>query len=110
MILVTKKDILLKLPEKFKSRYNFKFKFFDGRMSDNIIKQLELETDLTEKRAIEIIGNNSWTSNNCYQCGEDVYSTIQLSDNPDHDNITFKVCLDCLKKAVVLLEEDINKQ
>lgn len=50
----------------------------------------------------EIIGNNSWTSLVCHECGKDVESVIQLGQELDYDSFTADICTGCLMKAIIL--------
>lgn len=102
MELITKKSILADLPERWKSQYRTNYQLFNGKMTFDIIKELETETNLTEERAKEILGNDSWTRNKCDECEKDVYATIQLGQEPDYESSTANICLDCLNKAVAL--------
>jgi hypothetical protein len=102
MELITKKSILELLPYKYATQYPQNSQFFDGSWSDDKIKLLKAEVPLTEERANEILGNNSWTRNKCDECNNDVYATVQLGQEPDYESATANICLDCLKKAVKL--------
>ncbi len=102
MELITKKSILADLPERWKMQYRTNYQLFDGKWTFDIIKQLEAEQDLTEERAKEILGNDSWTRNKCDECDKDVYATVQLGQEPDYESATANICLDCLNKAIAL--------
>jgi hypothetical protein len=102
MVLLTKKDILSNLPERWKSQYRTNYQLSNGKMTFDIINELEAETNLTEERAKEILGNDSWTRNKCDECNADVYATVQLGQEPDYESATANICLDCLNKAVAL--------
>ena len=102
MELITKKSILESLPQRWQMQYSTSRQFFDGSWSDDKIKMLKSESPLTEERAKEILGNNSWTRNNCDECRKDVYATVQLGQEPDYESATANICLECLNKAVAL--------
>lgn len=63
---------------------------------------LKSEKPTTEEHIKRIIGNNSWTSNVCHECGNDSEIIIQLGEEPDYDSATVKICQECLKKALSL--------
>lgn len=52
-----------------------------------------------------VIGNSSWTDISCDECGKDVYSVIQLGEEPEYESDTASVCLDCLRKAISMMED-----
>ena len=59
----------------------------------------------TGKDVAKIIGNNSWAGpDNCNECGNEVERTVQLGEPPDYKSRTAQICLECLRKAVQLLE------
>ena len=100
MILTTKKSILSTLASRYKMQYPTNEQFYGGRWSDDTIKKLENEIDLTEQKAAEILENDSWTRNQCDECDKDVYATVRLGQEPDYESSTASICLDCLNKAV----------
>jgi hypothetical protein len=59
----------------------------------------------TEKEVIEVIGNDTWTQNKCYECDKDVDVTITLGEEPDYESYTTTICKDCLIKALELMNE-----
>jgi len=103
MILTTKKDILSSLPARWKMQYRTNYQLADGKWTFDIIKQLEDEQNLTEERAKEILGNDSWTRNKCDECNNDVYATVQIGQEPYYESSTANICIDCLNKAVALI-------
>lgn len=73
------------------------------------LSELNLETTTPEDVA-EVIGNTSWACpKKCHECGERFETVIVIGDGLDEKNRTSQYCLECLKKAVVLLEEDGRK-
>ena len=102
MELITKKSLLATLPKRWATQYTTNFRLDSGRMPFDIAKELEAEKILTEERAKEILGNDSWTRNECHECKKDVYATVQLGQGTDYGSATANICLDCLNKAVAL--------
>jgi len=91
------------LPYKYTTQYPQNRQFFDGSWSDYKIKLLKAENPLTEEKAKEILGNDSWTRNKCDECDADVYATVQLGQEPDYESAAANICLDCLNKAIALV-------
>ena len=53
-----------------------------------------------------ITGNPTWTRYQCDECDNLVDAVIRLGeDPPDYDFDTINICITCLNKAVVQLEE-----
>ena len=69
------------------------------------LARLDPETATTDDVAA-IIGNSSWTDERvCHECkGDDLPAVVQLGEEPDCESNTAQVCLDCLRRAVALLE------
>ena len=103
MILETKQTILEKLPSRYERQYQTNSKLFDGRWSDDILKELKAESPLTEERVKSILKNSGWTDNTCDECGKDVLAVVQLGEAPDYESNTASICIDCIKKAFVLI-------
>jgi hypothetical protein len=49
-----------------------------------------------------IIGNGSWVSLVCDECGEDVPAAVAVGQPPDYESATATVCEPCLRKALAL--------
>jgi hypothetical protein len=75
-------------------------------------RQLISETkrgSLTGKKISEILGVTQWTENICDSCEQDVFITVVIGANTYNDlkliGLSPKIlCLDCLKKAISLIE------
>jgi len=102
MIVTTKKQILKNLPKHWRQSYPKGRDLASGKNSDKIYIALVNEKELTEERANEIIGNDSWTRNSCDECGEDVEVTVMVGEEPDYESRTASICINCLNKAVEL--------
>ena len=53
----------------------------------------------TPEKISAIIGNDSWTSNECDECDKDCEVLVRLGEEPDYDARWCDVCFDCLSKA-----------
>jgi hypothetical protein len=104
MELITKKWILENLPNHYRQSHPKNIRLANGKYTDEVLKQLQSEDPLTEARANEIIGNESWTSNKCNECNKDLLAVVELGEDPDIESRTARICLDCLNKAVDLFK------
>ena len=76
-----------------------------GRNIGEELLALDPETATASKIA-EIIGNNSWVcEKECNECGKKTWDIVEIGEEPDYESATAEICLDCLKKAVNLIEE-----
>jgi hypothetical protein len=77
-----------------------------GRHVGKELSALDQET-ATAKDVAEIIGNNSWAGMlTCDECGKEAWDLVQLGEEPDYESSTASICVDCLKKAVELIENE----
>lgn len=51
----------------------------------------------------EAIGNTSWTSLGCDECGKDVDMIVELGQEPDYESATADICRDCLENSITLM-------
>lgn len=59
----------------------------------------------TAQQIADIIGNTSWCCpSECNECGATSWDMVEIGEEPDCESSTARVCLDCLRKAVSLLE------
>ena len=96
MRIIRKADKILTVSKRWDEQYR----------DDNDLTKIKIGNRLRNKKTIteneitEIIGNNSWTKNLCYECGNDCDSIILFGEESDYESSTFYVCHDCLKKAI----------
>ena len=65
---------------------------------------LDVET-ATDKDVAEIIGNDTWVGpHKCHECGTKTWSAVELGEPRDYKSATATICIDCLRKAVALVE------
>lgn len=101
MQLLTERQLILSVIERWKDQYPA------GKCTvwqQEVLTALE-QLDLTAATAEDIeaiIGNFSWTSIRCDECGSQVKAAVQLGEDLDHDSATAVVCFPCLKKALEL--------
>jgi DNA-directed RNA polymerase subunit M/transcription elongation factor TFIIS len=96
MELITKQDKIRTVLERWKNQYP------DSKK--DIAKKLEQTKPKTEDEVADIIGNRSWTTQHCYECGKDKDIILQLGEEPDYESATTYICAECLQKAVNLIK------
>jgi len=115
---ITKREVILRTPEKWKLQYpnldtepHPSFSLRQGwtkeeksrrQIYDELV-ELDRET-ATDKDIEDIIGNASWTRMKCDECGKAVDTLIRIGEPPEYDSRTAYVCPDCLMKAIALIE------
>ena len=96
MEVISKKKLIKDVAKRWSSQYP------TGGDGDKAIiyRNLVAQQPETEDEVEEIIGNRSWTRNDCGECGKDVSVLVQLGQEPDYESSTAYVCLDCLQEAI----------
>jgi len=57
----------------------------------------------TPEKVNEIIGNKSWTSTMCNECGSVDVPVVEIGEPLDYESATAHACLKCLNDAVAAL-------
>ncbi len=65
--------------------------------------------DRTPEKIDAIIGNPSWTTNCCDECGVNQEILVRLGEEPDYGSRYLDLCLNCLRAAVALAEQNAPK-
>ena len=66
---------------------------------------LDVET-ATAADVTAIIGNSSWAGpHECHECRVTTWDAVELGEPPDYESRTATICIDCLRKAVALVEQ-----
>lgn len=85
-----------------------------GNTSRNSAKKQEIQRKLdaldvetaTDADVNTIIGNSTWTRpSECYECGMTTWDAVEIGQPPDYASHTVTICVDCLRKAVALVEQ-----
>ena len=97
MELITKKDMIDNIVERWTGQYPYPYK-------KDITEKLKQLSNPTEDSIAEVIGNRSWTSNKCTECGEEHETLVQLGEELDYDSSTVHVCIYCLEKAIDVIK------
>ena len=65
---------------------------------------LDVET-ATEQDVAAAMGNPSWLRQSaCDECGVKTWDVVEIGKSVDYDSSTAEICIDCLRKAVALIE------
>lgn len=109
MKILYRADKVSGVPAAWKEQYckNGEWANYGSRANDKeeIYKALIACNPLTAEDANRIIGNNSWTSDGCDECGkDDCENLLQLGEEPDWESRTVNICSDCLNKAIELFK------
>ena len=102
MVLITTRSKILKIGSKFPDME--KTDYWKKRTAQlDALKRLDLNT-ATKSQVDDLIGNRSWTTLYCAECGEEVDAVMQLGEPPDYESSTTEICHECLGKAIKLIE------
>ena len=77
------------------------WRYDDGKRL--IFEALAALAEPTPEAVNAIIGNDTWTTLRCDQCGREVDVIAEVGSPPDYDSATARVCLPCLRIAVDML-------
>lgn len=108
MKLVTIRDLIRQVPERWKAQYCYAEGKWGKTMGGDTslvykgLAALDRET-ATPEQVAAIIGNGSWSQLLCNECGQNVDAIVELGQPPDHDSSTANVCVSCMYKAIALL-------
>lgn len=102
---ITRRQLIESVADRWGHEYREYYGAFPhavGKLAE--LKSLDIAT-CSREAVDEIIGNSTWTRNECDVCGQDVDVVVHLGDKPDYDAQWIDVCPDCLKKAIELVRE-----
>lgn len=75
----------------------------NDRYTEGVYNRLKaMPSNATAADVERIIGNDSWVSIYCDECGNKVPVVIEIGDAPDYGSSTANVCLTCLEEAIRL--------
>jgi hypothetical protein len=104
-ILVTKRDLIKNVANRWREQYpevnSGKHSRFVQTYRD--LLALDLGT-CTADEVDAVIGNSSWTRNECQSCGDDVDAAVIVGQEPDYESATARLCKSCLQAALDLLK------
>lgn len=101
MKLITQRDLIRDVANRWEKQYPEK-----GDLPRLAIlrrlRALDVETASAQQVA-DIIGNDSWTSQSCSECGEDhADAVVQVGQELNYESRTAWLCLPCVRKAAAL--------
>lgn len=69
------------------------------------LDSLDVET-ATDADVTAVIGNSLWVGPpDCHECGATTWNAVELGQPLDYGSCTATICIDCLRKAVALVEQ-----
>lgn len=107
--LITRRGEIRTVATRWRTQYPSGTSLARGESADAIYSRL---LDLDSERATPgevaaIIGNGSWTAICCDGCTRDVDAAVQVGQMPDYESATATLCLECLRAALQMLEEEL---
>jgi len=103
MYVITKREIIKSVVERWGQTYRNNSYGEDKLEILERLKLLDLET-VGAVTINNIIGNNSWTTLKCSECGKDSIVVIQVGEEPDYESATIQICLPCIDKLKQMAE------
>jgi len=106
---LTIEKIMAQVPHNWKQQYydNNGRKWADAEKKVIWERLDRLKSPTPETIAI-IIGNDTWTSNRCDQCGKHVDAVIFLGEPLDYYSHTARLCIACVRDAIAAVESVVN--
>lgn len=105
MKLETMREQVRSVAQRWRTQYsNFSRRSADQQEIQRKLDALDVET-ATDTDVTEIIGNSSWVEPKyCNECGVRTWDAMELGEIYDYESCTATICIDCLRKAVSLIE------
>lgn len=104
MKIITERMLIRNVPKKWRGTYGGGRYGADKLAILGRLDSLDVET-ATAKDIFKIIGNGSWTEQECDECKRPKRVLVQLGDEPDYESTTLRLCRPCCKKALALLSK-----
>lgn len=103
MKLINRQELAKTAACRWNKLYN-KFDYFDPEKHDIFFRLKSLGSNPDPDKVDEIIGNYTWTRRTCDECQKnDAEKWVEF--DPDPGTPEMHLCEDCLKQALVLIEE-----
>jgi hypothetical protein len=75
-----------------------------GRDQDGIAKRIEALGPSPEPDAVNaVIGNDTWTSCRCDECGHEVEFVVEVGEEPGYESSTATLCGECVRRAMAIV-------
>lgn len=106
MKLETMRDKVRSVAQRWRAQYSNVSRYgADKNEIQRKLDDLDVET-ATDADVAAIIGNGSWVGpHECHECGVTTWDAVELGQLPDYESHTATICIDCLNKAVALVEK-----
>lgn len=105
MQLITERDLIRGVAKAWDEQYGTPT---DPKYSETLVSQRlhELDTEkATAQDVAAIIGNDSWTTLRCHECGKDTTTILRLGEPPDYESNTADICPTCIRQAYQALSK-----
>jgi hypothetical protein len=73
-------------------------------------KLVALKGEGTPEEIAIIIGNDSWTTVTCDECGGDVDGIVIVGEEENYDSRTASICMSCLQEAMAELVKALGNK
>lgn len=109
MNLITRDFVIRQVPMLWRKQYYHRTTgnwdtMYNSRNSGDVYQVILPLAEKLDRAGIDAaIGNSSWTSNKCSECGRDVSTAIELGDGYG-EYTPERFCRDCVVKALALLD------
>lgn len=111
MKLITRELLALEAAKRFNKVYGEGTRWENDIERRKIIESLlALGEKATPDAVNKIIGNDSWTWTFCHECNTSDVPVVELGQEPDYESATASICLDCLKKSVLMIEQNAYQE
>lgn len=103
MRLITKRERIKEVLESWKGQYPNVKMWQDKQKVTEELEKLNFNS-VSEKKIIEIIGNNSWTRLDCDECQQDSSKVVRFLERyeDEYEVNSCDVCLKCLNSGTKL--------
>ena len=103
MKLITERDKIKETPPRWEAIYK-NTKYGEDKIDImNILNALDTEL-ATSQQIADIIGNDTWTTMTCSECGKSSIPVIEVGDEPDYESHTVWLCFGCINKLYQLIK------
>lgn len=107
MKVITQRDLILEVCTRWKEQYGDRMEmphFENKRKTYDRLLKLDLH-NCTAEDVNRTIGNDSWTSLTCNECGKTTDWLVQVGEEPYDESSTAHLCKACAKQVAMLVQE-----
>ena len=103
--IVTERELIKSVVSRWDKQYGSKRWGDDKLLILERLRQLDLDTASADE-INSIIGNSSWTTERCSQCGGYNLPVVVVGEVPDYESSTATLCRQCFDKAAACWNGD----